>query len=199
MGNTQSRISLAQISTKPHAFAVGAITDLEGEITIIDGQILVATTRNGLTVTSRASNKTDSATLLTLSYVENWVKDTIPAKMDFEKAVEEVARRNGINTDEPFPFYVYANTTSYDIHVINGFCPVATPDLSTEDQPWRLHGEKTSMLVIGFFAKNQEGVMTHHGSNLHMHGVDSSEKTLISGHLDSIEVVPGSSIFVPAN
>ncbi len=198
MGNTQSRITFEEVSSKPHAFAVGALTELEGEITIVDGQILVATTPDGATAASAPGAPEQSATLLTLSYVENWVKDTIPPDMGFETAVETVAKRNGVDTDKPFPFYVYAQTNSFDLHVINGFCPVASPDLPKEDQPWRLHGKQAGLLVVGFFAKNQEGVMTHHGSNIHMHGIDTSGKDVVSGHLDSIDVIPGSTIFVPA-
>ncbi|MBC8202500.1 MAG: hypothetical protein H8E91_01590 [Planctomycetes bacterium] len=198
MGNTQSRITFEEISAKPHAFAVGALTDLEGEITIVDGQILVATTPDGASATSTSGTNDQSATLLTIAYVENWAKDRIPANTDFETAVETVALRNGVNVDEPFPFYVYANTTSYDMHVINGFCPVASPDLPERDQPWRLHGKETGMLIVGFYAKNQEGVMTHHGSNIHIHGIDTSGKDVVSGHLDRVEVLAGSTIFVPA-
>ncbi len=198
MGNTQSRISCEDAIAKPHAFAVGALTDLEGEITIVDGQIVIARTEDGVTATSSPATGSESATLLTIAYVDAWAKDTIPPDMVFEEAVEAVAKRHGINTDEPFPFYVYATTKSFEIHVINGFCPVASPDLPSEDQPWRLHGKESGMLIVGFFAKNQEGVMTHHGSNIHMHGLDSSGKHMISGHLDSVEVLPGSTIFVPA-
>jgi acetolactate decarboxylase len=198
MGNTQSRVTFEEISSKPHAFAVGALTNLEGEITIVDGQILVATTLDGVTAFSTTGLADQSATLLTVAYVENWAKDTIPENMDFESAVETVAKRNGVDVDKPFPFYMHAIKSSFDMHVINGFCPIASLDLPKEDQPWRLHGKETDILVVGFFAKNQEGVMTHHGSNIHMHGIVTSGKEVVSGHLDTIEVLPGSTIFVPS-
>ena len=73
--------------------------------------------------------------------------------MDFEEAVESVAKANGIDTNTPFPFYVNATTESYELHVINGYCPIATPDLASTDQPWRLHGDETRMLIVGFFCK----------------------------------------------
>jgi acetolactate decarboxylase len=113
MGNTQSRITFEEISSKPHAFAVGALTNLEGEITIVDGQILVATTLDGVTASSTTGSADQSATLLTVAYVENWAKDIIPEKMAFESAVETVAKRNGVDVDEPFPFYVYAIEDTY--------------------------------------------------------------------------------------
>ncbi|MBC8310565.1 MAG: hypothetical protein ISR75_06130 [Phycisphaerales bacterium] len=196
-GNTQARISFEEITSKPHSFAVGALTDLEGEITIFDGLIVVAKTNDGVTAKSSTPSGDETATLLTLAYVKNWSEDTLPHNLPFEEAVEVVAKRNGIDTDEPFPFYVNATTTNYEMHVINGFCPVASPDLPPEDQPWRLHGEETEMLIVGFFAKNQEGVMTHHGSNIHIHGLDTSGAEGASGHLDSVNIAPGSTIFVP--
>jgi acetolactate decarboxylase len=196
-GNTEARISFEEISSKPHAFAVGALADLEGEITVVDGKIIVAKTSDGKTAISSPASGNESATLLTLAYVKNWTEDILPPNLTFEEAVEVVAKRNGIDTDKPFPFYVNATTTNYEMHVINGFCPVASPDLPPEDQPWRLHGEQTEMLIVGFFAKNQEGVMTHHGSNIHIHGLDTSRAEGASGHLDSVNIAPGSTIFVP--
>lgn len=199
LGNTTSQITFEEINSSPHAFAVGALTDLKGEITVFDGQIIVAETEDGIHATS--STKTDSnesATLLTLSYVDSWLEYRLPTDMDFEEAVESAATANGIDTDTPFPFYVNATTESYELHVINGFCPIATPDLDAADQPWRLHGLETELLIVGFFAKNQEGVMTHHGSNVHIHGIDSTGKTVISGHLDAIDLKEGSTIFLPA-
>jgi acetolactate decarboxylase len=198
MGNTQSRISLREVIARPHAFAVGALTDLEGEITIVDGEIIVAKTSDGKTATSSLGGQNESATLLTLSYVDEWVKDVLPPHVDFEKAIELVASKNGIDTNKPFPFYILATTKAFEMHVINGFCPVASPDLPEEDQPWRLHGGKSTMRIVGFFAKDQEGTMTHHGSNVHIHGVDSSGSTMRSGHLDFVEVAAGSTIFLPA-
>nr|MCS5535352.1 hypothetical protein [Candidatus Poseidoniales archaeon] len=41
------------------------------------------------------------------------------------------------------------------------------------------------------------GVMTHHGSNLHIHAIIQDGDETITGHLDAIEMAPGSNISVP--
>ena len=48
MGNTQSRISFEEMCKQPHAVGVGALSELQGEITVLDGHIFVATTPDGL-------------------------------------------------------------------------------------------------------------------------------------------------------
>ncbi len=198
LGNTSSQITFEDINSSPHAFGVGALTDLEGEITVVDGQIIVAKTEDGIrAISSTSNNSNDSATLLTLAYVDEWREYKFPSSMNFEDAVESVAAAHGIDTNTPFPFYILATTEAYEMHVINGFCPVITPDLEPKDQPWRLHGVETTLLIVGFFAKNQEGVMTHHGSSVHIHGIDTSRNEMVSGHLDSVAVQEGSTIFLP--
>jgi acetolactate decarboxylase len=198
LGNTQSRISFAEMRQQPHAIGVGALTDLQGEITIFDGQIFVATTSDGISAsTTREDATPGSATLMTISHVKKWHHDTLPDSLPLEQAIETVARSHGIDSDTPFPFIIEGVAESYELHVINGFCPIATPDLAPEDQPWRAHGESTALKVIGFFARDQHGVMTHHGSNLHIHAIIGDGNETITGHLDAVEMAPGSVLSVP--
>ncbi|MBT7640275.1 MAG: hypothetical protein HN598_07300 [Planctomycetes bacterium] len=198
MGNTQSRISFAEMRQQPHAIGVGALTGLEGEITVFDGQIFVATTPDGIRAsTTSADTNPGSATLMTLAHVKTWHQDPLPDSPSLEQSIEEVARSHGIDTDKPFPFFIEGVASSYQIHVINGYCPVATPDLAPEDQPWRQHGASTALRVVGFFARDQHGVMTHHGSNLHIHAIIVNGDEWISGHLDEVEMAEGATLSVP--
>ena len=110
MGNTQSRISFAEIRQQPHAVGVGALTDLQGEITVFDGQIFVATTPDGIRAsTTRDDPNPGSATLMTLAHVETWHQDPLPDSPSLEQSIEEVARSHGIDTDKPFPFFNRGN------------------------------------------------------------------------------------------
>lgn len=200
MGNTQPRITFAEVSSKPHAIAVGALPNLAGEITIFDGTIYTATTPDGQTAVTVASDETfDAATLLSLSYVEAWQECLLPSNHPLEQAIELSAVIQGIDTETPFPFFITGTTSDYHLHVINGYCPVAEPDLEARFQPWRQTGStKTPITVVGFYAKDQEGVMTHHGSNVHIHGIIDVAGTLTSGHLDSVEIDQGAILFLPA-
>jgi len=200
MGNTQPRITFAEVSSKPHAIAVGALPNLAGEITVFDGTIYTATTPDGQTASTVAADATfDAATLLSLSYVDAWKECLLPSNHPLEEAIELSAVIQGIDTESPFPFFITGTTSDYHLHVINGYCPVAEPDLEAKFQPWRQVGtERTPITVVGFYAKDQEGVMTHHGSNVHIHGIIDMNGTLTTGHLDSVLINPGALLFLPA-
>ena len=199
MGKTQPRISFAEVASKPHAYAVGALANLDGEITIFDGTVYTATTQDGTTaITAVADDTYDAATLLTLAHVESWQNCILPSNHPLEKAIELAAIIQGIDTETPFPFLITGSTNDFQMHVINGFCPVANPNLAAKFQPWRLVGsQSTPITVVGFYAKNKEGVMTHHGSNLHIHGVIDQNGTITTGHLDSIEINSDATLFLP--
>ena len=201
MGKTQSRTTIEDINSKPNAFAVGALTNLDGEITIFDGNVYTASTKDGeSSITNLNGNQFDSATLLTLSYVDSWHTMHLPLGLALEEAIELAALNFKVNTDEPFPFYIFGTTNNFHLHVINGFCPVANPELEKKFQPWRMNSsQKQEVTVVGFYAKNQEGIMTHHGSNIHIHGIMEIDGKLTTGHLDSVELESDALIFIPAN
>ena len=52
-------------------------------------------------------------------------------------------------------------------------------------------------LLVGFFGKNQDGVMTHHGSNIHIHGLLDIDGATATGHLDSVEFTNGAKLYLP--
>lgn len=201
MGNTQARVTFEEIARTPHAFAVGALTNLAGEVTVFDGNVYTATTNDGETAfTSINKSEFASATLLSLAYVPKWISMELPSKLPLEDAIELAASLLGTDTSEPFPFYIKGTANEFKLHVINGFCPVAKPDLAPEFQPWRLESTGTEPItVVGIYAKNQEGVMTHHGSDVHIHGILKMRGEITSGHLDSVALEPGALIYIPAN
>ncbi len=199
MGNTQAQVTFEEVQSKQHAYAVGALPNLDGEITIFNGTIYTATTQDGNTATTELADETfDAATLLTATHVEEWVTTDLPSNHPIEEAIELMAIIMGIDTETPFPFLISGTTKNYHLHVINGYCPVTNPDLNSQFQPWRLDSSNSEdITVVGFYAKNQEGVMTHHGSNVHIHGIMEINGVLTSGHLDSVELNDGAILFLP--
>jgi acetolactate decarboxylase len=200
MGNTQPRVTFDEITATPNAFAVGALPNLEGEITIFDGNVWVATTDGTSATTERANTQYNAATLLTVSHIESWVEFDLP-NLPLEEAIEFVAQTyEPIDVSTPFPFLIIGDSSEFHMHVINGYCPVASPNLADEFKPWRLNIEKpTPITVVGFFAKNQEGVMTHHGSNIHIHGILDKNGAVATGHLDSVVFMKGATLYLPAS
>ncbi len=199
MGQTQPRVTFEEVTTTPHSFAVGALPNLEGEITILDGNIWVATADSKSATTFKPDHQYLSATLLTVAHVEHWDEYELP-DIPLEDAIESVALHTStINSEEPFPFLIHGDASSLQMHVINGYCPVASPDLAEEFKPWRMRiDSRTTVTVVGFYAKNQEGVMTHHGSHLHIHCLIENDGAVATGHVDSITMKKGATLFLPA-
>ena len=167
---------------------------------LLDGTVYTATTVDGKTAyTSIDDSQFDAATLLSLSYVSSWIKMEIPPKLPLEDAIELAASLLGVDVRDPFPLLIEGTTQEFHMHVINGFCPVANADLETKLQPWRLTKSGAQQItVVGIYAKDKDGVMTHRGSNVHMHGIIEMDGELTSGHLNPVTLQQGATIFIPA-
>jgi alpha-acetolactate decarboxylase len=202
-GKTESRIRLAEVVAKPNAFAVGALEGLAGEVTIIDGDVWVSRVApNGsLSITGPELFEGDSATLISISHIAKWhstkIKSTATGT-DLENLIEGFARSMGLNTDKPFPFKIEGSLKLLDMHVINGYCPIATNPDTQKRKPWRSFKFDTAKVTIaGFYAANSVAVMTHHGTKIHAHAIGEADGKQIMGHIDAVTVEPGMVLFVP--
>ena len=202
-GKTKARIRLVDAVATPHAFAVGALEGLAGEVTIVDGNVWVSrvTADGELRVTGPEPNENDSATLLTLGHVSKWHRTTIEtaiAGVELESLIEQFANSKGIDTKKPFPFRIEGTLSKMDLHVINGYCPIATDPAMQDRKPWRRSNiEPTTVTIVGFYAPNAVAVMTHHGTSIHAHAIARADGKQIMGHVDNVTVEPGMTLFVP--
>ncbi len=197
---TEPRIDLATVVELPNAYAVGALEKLEGEITIVDGQVWVARAKgDSLSVSGPAVVASDRATLLTLSHVTRWMHLRLANDLsgdDLELAVRQHARDQGIDTDSPFPFLIEGEVKLLEAHVIAGSCPLSSSSDGAE--PWRLSVDKlVDATLVGFFANNQAGSMTHHGTSVHMHIVLVRNEQTITAHVDKVAMTAGSILRLP--
>lgn len=200
-GHTEPRIDLPNVTHRAHAFGVGALERLGGEITILDGDVWVARkSGKDLKMSGPAVGASDRATFLTLSHVPRWndVELTEPLdESELEAAVEAHARRQGIDTREPFPFSIDGTVTRLESHVIAGSCPVAGTTGENTD-PWRLSiAEPVKATLVGFFASGNAGVMTHRGSRVHMHVVMIRREQTMTAHVEHVELAAGGVLRLP--
>lgn len=201
-GHTEARISLADAVARPHAIAVGALEGLGGEVTIVDGDVWVARVGEaGIQMTGPNPVDGDQASLLTLAHVDQWRTCTIETATqgsDLEALIKRMALENGIDATMPFPFVIEGRSADMNIHVINGYCPVATDPATVDAQPWRwASSQPVDVVIVGFFAPNAAGVMTHHGTAVHAHAVLSTGGKTITGHVDQVSVTRGMILRVP--
>lgn len=207
LGQNQGRVTLGPLIAQPHLYAVGAVAGLGGEITILDGHAVVSTVgpTHTLVTLEESDAATTQATLLMGARVPVWDVWEIPrdfAPADLENYIEEMAIKNGINVDEPFPFLVEGKLLQLHAHVINGACPVHSRrnqlQIPVAQQPHDLHLDGLTGKVVGFFATNAAGRMTHPGTRLHAHVIyNLGQGETATGHLETWGVQAGATLRLP--
>jgi alpha-acetolactate decarboxylase len=203
-GQTESRVSMPQVLAKPHAFGVGAVEGLQGEIVIDDGRCWigdVVAEVGGSVLRVREDQQSPRATLLVVAYVPAWSDKTIEralASDEIETYVREAAQRAGIDATQPFPFVIEGEFRDLAAHVINGYCPMNEhPDgASAVNQPIRLERESVHGKLIGIYAENSAGELTHHGSSMHVHVLTDSPRAV--AHVERVALAPSARLRMPA-
>jgi len=200
-GKSEPRVALAAVTAKPHAYAVGALAGLGGEVTIVDGSATVSRVHDGA-LRSGPPEVGDRATLLSVAHVERWRSATLDhaaADRDLERAIRDIAAAAGVDAMRPFAFVIEGELTALDLHVINGACPAVVGEARGPNAPWRLRlSTPRKATLVGFYAQGRAGEMTHHGSNVHVHAVLEHEGDTITGHVDSVTIAAGAAVRVPS-
>ena len=195
-GRTEGRVDLDD-ALGPNTYAVGALEGLAAEITVLGGvaqlaEVLDSASPDGLH--TRAVIDGDRATLLIAADVAEWNQHSIEgvANLDeLETRIGLIAAAEGIES-VPFPFRVEGTASRLDLHVLDHSCPIAHPD---GPSPWRFSGEDEPATLVGFYAKDAGGILTHHGQATHTHAVLPQRG--ISGHLDEVSFASGARLYLP--
>lgn len=196
-GNTQGRVALADV-VGPNTIAVGALEGLGAEITILNGNVQLAEVTDsdaadGLHI--RGPKADDKATLLVLANVPAWTEHRLLPVSDIvelEDAIREIALGQGFSIANPFPFRVEGKASRIKIHVLDHSCPIANPE---GPKPWRVTGVNRDVNLVGFYAQDAAGVLTHHGQSSHIHAILKTQN--ISGHVDALRFTQPTSLFLP--
>lgn len=201
-GHTEARIALSDIVAKPHAFAVGAVEGLRGEILIDDGNCWVGQVVTEQSTQVRHDAKSLRATLLAVAYVPAWSESVLTkavASDELEAFIRDAAKRIGIDITRPFPFVIEGDFRDLSAHVINGYCPMnQNADIgSAENQPIRFDGVAGNGKLIGIYAEGSAGELTHHGSSIHAHVLTKSSPQIVA-HVEGVALAPGAKLRLPA-
>lgn len=181
-GHDEGRVDLAQFGTK-ETIGVGALAELAGEVTILDGKVLVATVQDGK-ATLRTATTDDRATLLIAEDVRDWHDFAVGSCASYaqlEQRIAELLRAQGRDLTTPTPVTVVGKAVRLQVHVIAGACPIATPE---GPKPWRYDGAAANVKLVGFYVEGAAGKWTHHNHQSHLHAV--SDQAM--GHLDDVEL-----------
>ncbi len=121
-GQTGAMVTLDSMLPNPHLYAVGALADLSGEVTIGGGKAYLsypeAEGRTEVTTRSAAG-----AALLVSAVVPSWQSVSTRHAIRFEELDEEIARlaaAAGMSLDRRFPFLLEGDFEDLHWHVIDG-------------------------------------------------------------------------------
>lgn len=198
-GRTDAAVRVADVVPGPHAFALGALSELRGEVTVIDDVVWTAYPRDDGTAEVRTGAVDEGAALLVVAAVPSWrevvVADDIAADA-LDAEIERLASTAGVDTSAPFPVRVSGPLVDLRWHVVDG----------RKLQPGSSHAEHARTAVsgveanvdgelLGFFSKAHAGVFTHHGSNTHFHVVLAARP--LTGHVDRVAIGRGARVLFP--
>jgi alpha-acetolactate decarboxylase len=206
MQQDQGRVELQKLVDRPHFYGVAALEKLEGEATIVDGKITLTRVDNQGRLEPGAAAPKQQATLLVGAYVPSWTENTIAGNVEpaaFDEAIANLAKDAGIKVSEPFVFVVEGAFSQLRLHVINGACPMHARlkkiELPLERQPAEVQLERVQGTLVGIFAKDAVGSITHPSTSTHMHLVfkDAASGETVTGHVEQIGMLPGAVVRLP--
>ena len=162
-------------------YGLGALAQMKGEITVVNGQIYVSKVVDSMAVLGSSENV--NAALFVFSQVDKWDTLTIKGDADLELLIGNTLTERGSST--PTPFMVIGKPELVNYHIIN-------LDPMSEDKSDHKAGaftdsiENGALTLLGFYANDAQGVYTHHDSKIHVHFVDGG--SLLNGHVDEVKL-----------
>jgi hypothetical protein len=199
-GRTAAAVALDTILPHPGRFAVGALADFSGEVTVLDGMAYLSRPDGDST---RTDARTDSAgaALLVSADVPRWQTVTLDRAIPFAQLDAEIARLGaaaGMPADGRYPFLVEGEFEDLRFHVVDGrrFTGRETTHEEHRSVSVQIAHARATATLIGFFSRQDHGVFTHMGSDTHVHVVVTPP--LATGHVDHVVIAAGSRVKFPS-
>lgn len=207
-GQDQGRVDLAEILAKPHFYGVGALEGLEGEITIYDSSAVITGVKDegGAKPVSAEAAARAKATMLVGQSVLDWTDTTMAGAVshdDLDEAIARAAAEKGIDLSRPFVFVIEGDFEDVRVHVINGACPIRARmrklELAADEGPYEMEADTVKGTVVGIYAKDAVGKLTHPDTSTHAHLIykDATTGQRVTGHVEQIAVTKGAVLRLP--
>lgn len=178
-GDASPRVALDSILA-PNVYAIGPAAYLQGEIVVMDGRLLVTKVSADSLLTHHAD--TTQAALLAYGTVKEW-KPLLTLEQDASLADLDRLITQSRSGREPMWIRVKARSISVNWHVIHW--PLGEPIEKGNHKREAWFGADTASIIdiIGLHAPDGAGVITHHTSALHLHGVTERGEAV---HIDEL-------------
>ncbi|TWU40125.1 Alpha-acetolactate decarboxylase [Novipirellula aureliae] len=207
MQQHQGRVQLIDLVKQPHFYAVAALEGLAGEVTILDNKVVITGVGSNGQLTPISNVDGDrQATMLAGAYVPSWTRHSVldnVAPKDFDQWIASSALAAGVDTDKPFIFSLEGQFTDVSLHVIHGACPIHARvqkiELPKEQQPFESELKKVAGTIVGIYAKDAVGNLTHPATSTHAHLLykDKTTGKLLTGHIEKIGLAEGTVLMLP--
>jgi len=201
-GKTGATVTLGAMLPNQDLYAVGALADLAGEVTIVGGKAYLSyPDGHGGSRCETALRSDAAATLLVAAEVPEWRRVVTEREIRFEDLDEEIARlaaAAGLSGVERFPFLVEGALEDLEWHVIDGR-RLTRGGSSHEDHleaAVKARRDRTTGTLVGFYSRSDQGVFTHMGSSTHVHC--ALDAPLAAGHVDRVALPAGTTVKIPA-
>lgn len=197
--NVEGVVDLKTALDGKHTYAVGAIKNAEGEITVYDNKAWLNYGKDGLDKATHEVPAGERAMLLVTASVDKWVEIVIPHDMpenELHIFILNHAEKNGLSADTPFPFLIEGGMKKLVWHVINGPRPDSEGHGSHAFiNKLERESEQVNAILIGFYSGNIQGVFTHPRESWHTHVIMRNKKE--AGHAEEFGVRKGAVLKLP--
>lgn len=199
-GQTGPAVRIGDVVPGPRAFGVGALSELRGEVAVIDDAIWTSYPRDDGTIDVRPAGAEEQAALFVVASVAQWQEATLDADVpdgEIDARIEALLRERGLDAEDAIPVQVRGSFRDLSWHVIDG--RKLTPGGGHADH---IRASVSGTLptaegtLVGFFSKHHHGVFTHMGSNTHFHVVLPDRP--LTGHVDGVTLARGARVLLPA-
>ncbi|TWU62105.1 acetolactate decarboxylase [Crateriforma conspicua] len=209
MKQHHGRVRLSDLKPVSNLFAVGALEGLEGEITIAGGQMVISQVNPQGQLQSVAGDTGDrQATMLIGAHVDAWEKTVVPKDLtdaELDTFIQQQIQRRGGDSSKPIMFRIDGEFAKADVHVIHGACPVHArirkEPIPPSQRPFEETLHDVSAQVVGVYAEDAVGKLTHPATRTHKHLIFRREvgDTPLTAHVELLTVRAGSVLYLPAD
>jgi alpha-acetolactate decarboxylase len=199
------RVSVSEITGRPHFYGVGALEALKGEITVLDSVAIMT----GVTEDGRPRSMTDlgvKATLLVGQSIGSWTDVVAGEEVSherFDETVGTLAAKAGLDISKPFIFVIEGEFRDVRYHVINGACPIHARmkqvAIDDESRPLEVDADRVTGTLVGVYAADSVGKLTHPATSTHVHliSIDDGTGERITGHVERVGLAKGVVLRLP--
>jgi alpha-acetolactate decarboxylase len=202
-GKTGATVTLGAMLPDGDLYAVGALADLAGEVTIVGGKVYLSYPDGEGLARCETTSRTDAAaTLLVAADVPEWRSVVTGRAIPFEDLDEEIARiaaSAGLSRVERFPFLVEGTLQDLEWHVIDGSRRTGGGASHADHLAAAVKAklDHASGSLVGFYSRSDQGVFTHMGASTHVHC--ALDAPLAAGHVDRVTLPAGATVKIPAD